>query len=361
MITSVPRFNRQSNQEFARQLRKRVNEYFERNGKKRTGDYRVAIKALVMFSLYFAPYFLAMFMELNTWQYILCSTIMGVGLAGIGLAIMHDANHGSLSAKKWVNNLFGYSLNIIGGNALSWRIQHNVLHHSFTNVKGLDEDLEAGNIMRFTPHEPWKKRHRLQHIYAWGLYSLMTFSWVLVKDFKRIRKYKELGLLEGQGVTYGGALAMLVATKLVYLTYMIAIPLLLGYHWALVAGGFMLMHIIGGLLLAMIFQPAHIMENHEFVEDNASELNECYESHQLTTTTNFAGRNAVLTWFCGGLNFQIEHHIFPNICHVHYPEISKIVRETAKEYGLPYNSIPIFGGALAMHQRTMKRLSRPGW
>jgi len=342
-------------------LKKRVNEYFEQKGKKRTGDYRVAIKALVMFSLYFAPYILIVSLDLSLWQYILCSAIMGVGIAGIGLAIMHDANHGSLSSKKWINNLFGYSLNLIGGNALSWRIQHNVLHHSFTNIKGLDEDLEAGNIMRFTPHEPWKKRHRLQHIYAWALYSLMTFSWVLVKDFKRIRKYRDLGLLKGQDVTYRGALFMLVVSKVVYLAYMIAVPLLLGYHWGLVLAGFMLMHVIGGLLLAMIFQPAHIMENHDFVEESPSQLEECYESHQLNTTTNFAGRNAVLTWFCGGLNFQIEHHIFPGISHVHYPEISKIVRKTAEEYGLPYRSIPTFTGALAMHQRTMKRLSRPGW
>lgn len=361
MIKAVPRFSRQTNQEFARQLRKRVNDYFESKQIKRTGDYRVALKALVMFSLYFGPFVVIASMTVSTWQYILCAAIMGVGVAGIGLAIMHDANHGSLSSKKWVNRLFGYSLNLIGGNALSWRIQHNVLHHSFTNVRGLDEDLEAGNIMRFTPHEPWKKRHRGQHIYAWLLYSLMTFSWVLVKDFRRITKYKQLGLLEAQGVSYFAAILTIAISKVVYLSYMIALPLYLGYSVWLVMSGFVLMHLIGGLLLAMIFQPAHIMEEHSFVEEDVKQLEECYESHQLNTTSNFAGKNAILTWFCGGLNFQIEHHIFPNISHVHYPEISKIVRSTAEEYGLPYRSVPTFRGALVLHQRTMKRLSRPGW
>lgn len=359
MIKAVPRFNRQANQEFARQLRKRVNDYFEQKNIKRTGDYRVAIKALVMFSLYFLPFVLIVTVPLTAWQYVLCSAIMGVGVAGIGLAIMHDANHGSLSSRKWVNRLFGYSLNLIGGNALSWRIQHNVLHHSFTNVKGLDEDLEAGNIMRFTPHEPWKKHHRGQHIYAWMLYSLMTFSWVLVKDFKRITKYKNLGLLEAQGVSYFGAILTIAISKVVYLAYIIALPLYLGYNPWLVLGGFFLMHVIGGLLLAMIFQPAHVMEDHTFIEEGVKELQECYESHQLNTTSNFGGNNALLTWFCGGLNFQIEHHIFPNISHVHYPELSKIVKRTAEEYGLPYRSVPTFGGALALHQRTMKQLSHP--
>ena len=319
----------------------------------------MAIKALVMFGLYFGPYALMMSVQLNPIQYILCAAIMGIGVAGIGLAIMHDANHGSLSKKAWVNKLMGYSLNIIGGNALSWRIQHNVLHHSFTNIHGLDEDLEAGHIMRFTPKEPWKKRHQTQHIYSWFLYSLMTFSWVLIKDFKRLDKYNKLGLIEAQGVNYAGAIATLAVSKVVYIGYMLALPLAMGYHWGLVIGAFMLMHMIGGLLLAMIFQPAHIMEDHDFIEGGLKVIPESYESHQLKTTSNFAPSNKILTWFCGGLNYQVEHHIFPSVSHIHYPALSKIVEKTAHEHGLPYRSVPSFGKALAIHQRTMKKLGQP--
>jgi linoleoyl-CoA desaturase len=358
---AVPRYNRRSNQDFARTLRSRVNAYFDEKKISRTGDWRAIFKALAMFTMYFGPYALLLSFELTAWQYILCCAIMGFGAAGIGLAVMHDANHGSFSSKSWVNKAFGYSLNLIGGNSLSWRIQHNVLHHSFTNVRGLDEDLEAGNIMRFTPHEPWKPRHKYQHIYAWFLYSFMTFSWVLIKDFKRITKYKNLGLLEGQNANYVLAITILAVSKVVYLTYMIALPLMAGYPVLLVIGGFMLLHLIAGLLLAMIFQPAHIMEGHEFVGNDVTELDDCYESHQLKTTSNFGGKNKLLTWYCGGLNYQVEHHIFPTISHIHYPEISKIVKATAEEFGVPYRSVDTFHEALSIHQRTMKKLSQPDY
>lgn len=314
-----------------------------------------------MFSLYFVPYVIIVSFDLAFWQYLLCSALMGLGVAGIGLAIMHDANHGSLSSKPWVNQLFAYSLNIIGGNALSWRIQHNVLHHSFTNVHGVDEDLEGGHIMRFTPSEPWKKHHRLQHIYAWGLYSLMTFSWVLLKDFKRITKYWKMGLLEAQGVKYSNAILTIAVSKVFYISYMIVLPIIMGNPWWMVLSGFILMHILGGLMLAMIFQPAHVMEDHSFISSSTNVIDESYESHQLNTTSNFAPTNALLTWYCGGLNYQVEHHIFPSICHIHYPAISKIVRETAAEFGLPYRSVPSWREALSIHQRTMKKLSQPSW
>jgi len=308
--------------------------------------------------LYFIPYALTVIFPLSAYQYILCLGIMGIGVAGIGLGIMHDACHGSLFSNRKLNLIMSYSLNLIGGNALSWKIQHNVLHHSFTNVHGLDEDLEAGNIMRFTPSEKWKVRHKFQHIYAWFLYSLMTFMWVLIKDFKRIMKYYRLGLLEAQGVKLWKALLTIGVSKVLYLAYTIGIPLYLGYDLWLVLTGFMLMHMLGGLMLAMIFQPAHIMENHTFVDNDVKVIHDSYESHQLKTTGNFAPTNKLLTWFCGGLNYQVEHHIFPNICHVHYPAISKIVKETAAEFNLPYRSVPSFRGALKIHQRTMKKLGQ---
>lgn len=360
-MNNAPRFNRKANSEFAKTLRSRVNQYFEENNRKRTGDYRIFIKAIVMFSLYFGPYALMAIYDLPAWAFILNSIVMGIGVAGIGLAIMHDANHGSISSKKWLNDLLGYSLNLIGGNALSWKIQHNVLHHSFTNVRGLDEDLEAGNILRFTPDEPWKKRHAGQHIYAWFLYSFMTFSWVLLKDFVRLKKYRDKGLIEGQGVSYTSAFLTVLFSKIVYILYMLVFPIaVFGYAWPVVIAGFMLMHMVGGLMLAAIFQPAHILDEHEFVQGSEVDMiNDCYESHQLKTTSNFGGKNRLLTWYCGGLNYQVEHHIFPSICHVHYPEISKIVEKTAKEYGLPYRSIDTFRGALSLHQKMLKKLSSP--
>ncbi|MBT3964556.1 MAG: acyl-CoA desaturase [Flavobacteriales bacterium] len=357
-MKNAPRFDRTVDQDFSRQLRKRVNAYFEENHLDRTGDWKVALKTISMLAMYFGPYALMVTMNLTAWQYVLCAAIMGVGVAGIGLAIMHDSCHGSFSKKRWVNTMMGYSLNVIGGNALNWKIQHNVLHHSFTNVHGVDEDLEGGDIMRFTPNEPWKPRHQLQHIYSWFLYSLMTVSRVTLKDFKRLSAYNSRGLVEAQGAKYGSEMAILVVSKIVYYGYMIVTPLMLGYNPILVVAAFLMMHMIGGLLLAMIFQPAHIMEEHEFIQGDTSVISSSYEGHQLKTTANFAPTNKLLTWYCGGLNYQVEHHIFPNISHIHYPAISKIVKATAQEFGLPYRSAGSFREALQIHQRTMKNLGR---
>lgn len=356
-MIAAPRFNRKANQEFAKNLRLRVNQYFEDRNIKRTGDSRMILKTIVMFSLYFGPYAIMGLFEVPAVPYILMSILMGIGVAGIGLSIMHDANHGSLSSKQWVNKLMGYSLNLIGGNALSWRIQHNVLHHSFTNVHGLDEDLEGGHIMRFTPSEPWKKHHKGQHIYAWFLYSFMTFSWVLLKDFKRLKDYNDRGLVKGQGVSYTSAFLTVLVSKIFYIGYMLVVPIFVfGYDWPLVLVGFMLLHMTGGLMLAAIFQPAHVLEDNVFTDTSVEQIDDCYESHQLKTTSNFAPGNKLLTWYVGGLNYQVEHHLFPSISHVHYPAISKIVRETAEEYNLPYHSVKTFRGAISVHQRTLKRL-----
>ena len=359
MIAQAPRFNRNSQKDFSKTLRSRVNSYFEESKLKRTADWKIAPKAFVVFGMYFIPYLMFLIFPFPPIAFFLSWVLMGIGVAGIGLAIMHEANHGSLSSKPWVNTLFGYSLNIIGGNSLSWRIQHNVLHHTFTNVRGLDEDLEGGHIMRFTPKEPWKKHHRLQHLYSWGLYSLMTFSWVLLKDFKRLKNYNDRGLVEKQNTTYAKAFATIFLSKVVYISYMLLLPIYMGYSVGLVIAGFMTMHLIAGLMLASIFQPAHVNEAHTFHTSDEAEINQNFESHQLNTTSNFAPNNKLLTWYCGGLNYQIEHHIFPNVSHVHYPAISKIVKETAAEFGLPYRSEGTFRDALKMHQRTMKRLGTP--
>lgn len=349
-------------QDFFVTLNQRVNDYFKNNNISRQANAHMIIKSIFMFALYFVPYALILSGVVTSgWGVIALVVAMGLGVAGIGLSVMHDANHGAYSNKAWVNNLIGYSLNLIGANAFNWKVQHNVLHHTYTNVHDADEDISPRGILRMHPSSEWKPFHRFQHMYAWFFYGLMTIVWVVVKDFVRIIRYQKDGLVKKQKTTAATEWIILLVSKAVYVGYIFVIPVLVTpFAWWQILLGVIGMHYIAGFILAIIFQPAHVIDGTEYPEpDHEGVLENTWAIHQLHTTTNFAHNNRILSWYVGGLNYQVEHHLFPNICHVHYRKISAIVRETAHEFGLPYKSEPTFIDALAGHTRLLKELGKP--
>jgi linoleoyl-CoA desaturase len=354
------RFSR-TGTDFSSTLNQRVNQYFKTKNISRNANTHMVVKTIFMYCLYWVPFIILLTNTVSgTLALLLISVTMGVGVAGIGLSVMHDANHGAYSNKSWINQLIGYSLNMVGGNALNWRIQHNVLHHTYTNIHDVDEDISPRGVLRMTPHGDWKPMHQFQFIYAWFLYGLMTLVWVFAKDFVRISKYHREGLIKGQKTNLGRELAILIATKVLYFGYILGLPMLLTDltfgQWVV---GFLLMHYVAGFILAVIFQPAHVIEGTSFpLPDDQGTMENSWAIHQLYTTTNFANNNRALSWFVGGLNYQIEHHLFPNVCHVHYRALSKIVSETAREFNLPYHSIPSFTGALWGHAKLLKELGK---
>lgn len=340
-------------------LNKRVSDYFKLHNLSRYGNTEMVIKTIVMFALYLVPYALVVAGVFTSgWLLLLCVVGMSLGLAGIGLSVMHDANHGAYSSKRWLNTLIGYSMNLIGANAFNWKMQHNVLHHAYTNVHEEDEDISPRGVLRLSPHSNWKRLHQYQFIYAWFLYGLMTLVWMVVKDFTRLVRYHHEGLAKKHNFNIAREWVILVASKLVYVGYMVIIPLVFtSLAWWQVLTGIVIMHYIAGFILAIIFQPAHVIEGTEYPLPGADRtLENTWAVHQLLTTTNFGNRNRWFSWCVGGLNFQIEHHLFPNICHVHYRKIAGIVKDTAHEFGLPYKSSRTFLDALAGHARLLKKL-----
>ena len=212
---------------FTKKLAQRVDEYLKSNNLKKYGNWRILLKVPLMFSLYLVPFFLMVFGIIdNAWIMFLLTAIMGIGMAGIGLSIMHDANHGAFSRFKWVNKLMSFSMEILGGNSTNWKIQHNVLHHSFTNVHDMDEDIAPPGMLRFSPNEPRKKMHRFQVFYAWFFYGLMTLSWMTSKDFIQLVRYNKNGLLSAQNLTLRKALTTLIISKVIYYVYIALIPML---------------------------------------------------------------------------------------------------------------------------------------
>ena len=169
------KFSRLDSGKFFRTLNKRVNAYFKENEIQRTGNWKLHLKTVIMFSIYLTPYFLLLTLDLPTWGQVLMTIIMGVGMAGIGMNVMHDANHGAYSSKKWINKVLGSSIYILAGNVYNWQVQHNVLHHTYTNIHGHDEDLEAGRVLRFSKHSKWHKLHKFQHYYSIFIVRLAHF------------------------------------------------------------------------------------------------------------------------------------------------------------------------------------------
>lgn len=343
-------------------VKKRVDEYFKQNNISKYGNYKMVLKSIAMFSFYLLPYFL---LVTNTFsngfvQIGLC-IFMGIGMSGIGLSVMHDAVHGSYSKNQKVNKLMSFSMAFIGGSALNWQLQHNNLHHTFTNIDGHDEDIAPLGFLRFSPHAEYRKIHRFQFIYAWFFYGLMTLMWATTKDFNQLARYDKMGLLKTQNTTYGKEFLRLLVYKLFYWSFTVVIPIIfINVIWWKVLIGFAIMHFTCGLILALIFQPAHVVEMTEFPTPNNEThlMSDDWASHQMKTTANFAPKAKLLSWFVGGLNYQVEHHLFPSICHVHYKKIAPIVEATAKEFNLPYHSKTTFLGAVASHAKLLYQLGQ---
>lgn len=348
-------------QTFYSTLNKRANEYFRSRKTTRHANREMVFKTVFMFALYLVPFALVLFSVVtNPWLAWGLCVAMGVGIAGIGLSIMHDANHGAYSEKKWINDLLGYSLNLVGGNAFNWRVQHNVLHHTYTNIYDADEDISPRGILRMTPHSDWKPFHKFQFVYAWFIYGFMTIAWVFAKDFNRLTRYDRDGLVKKQRTTVGKEWVILIVTKIAYVSYTIVLPMvILSFAWWQVLLGFFTMHYLAGFILAIIFQPAHVVEGTEFpMPDSSGNVENNWAVHQVATTTNFANKSRLFSWYVGGLNYQIEHHLFPMICHIHYRKLSPIVQATASEFNIPYKSLPTFMQALRGHGRLLKELGK---
>ncbi|MCP4457205.1 MAG: acyl-CoA desaturase [Cytophagales bacterium] len=361
MLRAV-KFISKGDKDFGITVRKRVSDYFKEKNIARTGDYRIWVKVFVLPMLLLVPFALILtnFFTGSLFLFYALWLLMGIGLAGCGLGIMHDACHGAISKKQSVNQFIGaLVLNLAGGSTLNWKIQHNVLHHSYTNIDGYDEDIDPSGIMRFSPHQPVKSYYRFQTVYAWFLYGLMTFEWATFKDFLQLKRYNQKGLL-AQNTTADKELAKLIILKVLYYSLFIVLPiLLLDIAWWHIVLGWFSMHFVAGLILGCVFQPAHVVPSSEFpLPDKDNHVAGDWAIHQLLTTANFAPTNRILSWYVGGLNYQIEHHLFPNMSHVHHRTISKIVKRTAEEFGLPYYSQPTFVGALANHASMLHKLRK---
>lgn len=343
---------------FFQAIKAGVDQYFTANRIKQTGNWKLYSKSVILLSSAMAIYLSLLFISLPVWASLLLCAVLGLLLASIGFNVMHDACHGSYSSKKWVNNIMGLTLNACGGNAFIWKFKHNIIHHTYTNVDGVDDDIAKSPLMRMCPSQKWVPAHRFQHLYVILLYAVSSFAWVLYLDFDKYfrKKIVDTPLQKMNNWEH----FIFWSSKVLYILFYIVIPAL-AVGWVPWLIGFFFMHAIMGITLAIVFQLAHVVENTSFehveVNDHLQIENE-WAIHQVKTTANFAPRNKIVGWFVGGLNFQVEHHLFPRISHVHYPAINAIVANACIQYNITYNEFPTMRKAIASHFKTMHRLGR---
>ncbi|UXP34046.1 acyl-CoA desaturase [Reichenbachiella agarivorans] len=353
------KFKSKEQDDFWSTLRTRVNAYFKDNQIEKDANRKMIVKTIALFALYLSPFFVLIFGGItNTTILMSLWVVMGLGKAFIGTAVMHDSIHGAYSKSKVYNSIMTFSAALVGVDKLIWKIQHNVIHHTYTNIEDTDEDILPRYFFRFSEHQPKKWFHRFQHLYAPIFYCVPLLEWITTKDFVKAFEYRKMGIIQ-PGVEFRKEFMGIVARKVMYYVIFLALPIYLIDipAWSTVVM-IIVSHAVTGIMLALIFQTAHVVPNANFIKAEGDSIETCWASHQLFTTSNYGMKNKILTWFVGGLNFQIEHHLFPDVCHVHYPNIAKIVQDTTAEFNLPYYSFPSFRSAVAGHFGMLRDLGR---
>ncbi|WP_044002784.1 fatty acid desaturase family protein [Hymenobacter swuensis] len=342
---------------FHQELKRRTNAYFAEAGKSTTGGKTLFFKAVLLTAAFVAVYLHLVFWTPSAWVGVAECALLGLIGAAIGFNVMHDGAHGSFSKKKWMNQFAAFTLNVMGGNSYMWNAKHNLIHHMYTNVEGVDDDLDAQPWLRLSPEQPRRKLHRFQHLYFWFFYALLFIAWIFFMDYQKYFKGKigEMPIKKmtasDQGVFWG--------FKALHLGLFVGLPIYtVGFLGWLV--GFLAFAAVAGFTLSIVFQLAHTVEHTSFVvpHETTRKIEDEWAIHQIKTTANFATDNKVISWLVGGLNFQVEHHLFPNISHVHYPALNKIIRQMCEEFNIEYNEYPKMRYAVASHVAHLRELGR---
>ncbi len=341
---------------FHQELRRRVEGYFASTGKSPRDSPAMYRKAAVIALWLSASYALLVFAPLPWWLAAPLAASLGLAMAALGFNVQHDGGHRAASDRPWVNRLAALAIELIGGSSYVWHHKHNVIHHTYVNITGHDDDVAIGPLGRLTPHQRWRPWHRFQHWYLWPLYGLLAVKWHLLDDFVAVLR----GRVGAHRIPRprGGDLAGFLAGKGVFLALAFGVPLLLHPWWA-VLPLYALTAVVLGLTLSVVFQMAHCVEPAAFPLPGGRDgrMAASWAVHQVETTVDFARHSRVVGWLTGGLNFQIEHHLFPRVCHVHYPALSPIVEQTCREFGVRYAAHETFRAGLASHYRWLRRMA----
>lgn len=337
-------------------LKERVDRYFAENGLHPTGNRRLLTKGIIQVLFGVVIYGVLVFFTPPAIAAVFLCVLFGINLAVIGFNVMHEGGHQTFSRHPWMNEVTAYSLNALGGITYYWKIKHNINHHTFTNVEGIDSDIDVKPFMRLHHDQPWRWFHRFQHIYWIFLYAISYIAWIFYEDFQKYFEGRLSAASEKNRMPLKEHFVFWF-TKLMYVTVYMLIPILMAgfVPWLI---GFIIVTFVCGLTTSIVFQLAHVVEGTEFHTVKDAQGRHEWAVHQVVSTSNFATRSKTLHWFLGGLNFQVEHHLFPRISHIHYPAINQYVKEVCREYKVAYNESRSMLGAIRSHIVHLRKLGR---
>ena len=336
--TKLPiKYKQNYHPEFYKELKRRVDKAFNDKGISIKGNSIMKFKVMMLVVGYLITYTIIILADLNDISNLFLVIILGVLAALIGLNISHDAVHNAIFKRKWINYLFSFTFNFfLGANEYVWRITHNMVHHQFPNVPEMDPDISQTKLLRMSPVDKLKWFHKYQHFYFPIVYLLFGFYLVFIKDFRVIFGMNRLGN-KRRMVHPLKEYIILFVTKIIYIGYMIVIPSMVFPFWKVIIA-FILMQVILAIIFTIVTAPAHVATSNKYFTPNSKGIiEENWAVVQLETTTDFSRNSWIANNFFGGGNYQVVHHLFPGICHIHLPWISQIVDKTTLEYGLEYN------------------------
>ena len=341
---------------FYKELKRRVDGYFATTQLARRGSPRMYLKSAVILSWFVASYAGLVFGARTWWQAVPLAISLALAVAGIGFAIQHDANHGSYSSNERINRLMGITLDLLGASSYVWKWKHNIFHHTYTNLSGADADISIQVFARLTPAQPRYRIHRVQQFYLWLLYGFLLAKWQFVDDFKKIA----LGRIAENRVPRprGWALVELIGGKVAFLAWAFLVPMLF-HPWWVVLLFYGATSFFVAVILSVVFQMAHCGAHATFPTlSEDGEVPTSWAIHEVESTADFARRSRLLTWYLGGLNYQIEHHLFPRVSHIHYPELAPIVQSACREFGVRYTVHDGFFPAVSSHWHWLQQMGR---
>jgi linoleoyl-CoA desaturase len=343
---------------FAVELHERIDRYFDESGLSRR-DMRCMYVKTAVIALWLAGTYVGLLFAPNWWVGAALAVSLGLAMAGVGFNVQHDGGHGAYSVNPWVNRVMARSLDLLGGNAYFWHFKHNIAHHTHTNISGQDDDISLGVLGRLSPHDPWRPPYRYQHLYVWGLYALLALEWQTTGEFRNLLTKTHSGMTRVPPLSRNQQ-ALFWIGRVIFFGLAFGIPLL-HHSVGAVLGAYAISTVTLGITLATVFQLAHCVEEAHFARmpEETSLLQREWAVHQVESTVDFAPANRLLAWYLGGLNFQIEHHLFPRVCHVHYPAIAPIVEDVCRNHGIRYAVNPTMRAALRSHWRWLRAMGRP--
>jgi linoleoyl-CoA desaturase len=340
---------------FQKEARRRVDEYFRTSGRRQRDCPAMYLKTVLMLTTFTASYALLVFVVDTWWQALPLAILLGLSVAAIGFNIEHDGSHQAYSDHAWINRMMAMTLDLVGGSSYVWHWKHSVVHHTYVNITDHDADIDVAPFGRLSPHQKRSNFHRWQQYYLWPLYGLNVIKWHLYDDFRdvilgrvgstrmpRPKRWELVGFIGGKALLF---------------TLALGLPLVFHPAWIV------LLFYVGtlsfaGVIVSVVFQLAHCVEEAEFPLplQHQQSMENAWAVHQVETTVNFSRRSRLQSWLLGGLNFQIEHHLFPRICHVNYPALSLVVEQTCRDFGLQYREHRSFAAGLLSHFRWLRHM-----